>query len=83
MTASARPAWTVVMPVKTLSTAKSRMDPDGGGAGGILALAFFRDTATAVLACRRVGEVVVAHAAASAEASKPANKVFVFMSIPV
>lgn len=50
------------MPVKTLSTAKSRMDPDGGGAGGILALAFFRDTATAVLACRRVGEVVVATA---------------------
>lgn len=62
MTASAQPAWTVIMPVKTLSTAKSRMDPDGGGAGGILALAFFRDTATAVLGCRLVGEVVVATA---------------------
>lgn len=48
--------WTVVIPVKSLSSAKSRI---GAESSATLALAFFRDTLTAVVACPDVGSVVV------------------------
>ena len=52
--------WSVVLPVKQLARAKSRL----GGAltPGVdeLALAFFQDTASAALACGLVDEVLVA-----------------------
>ncbi len=49
--------WTVVLPVKPLELAKTRLDPEGRR--GALALAFFRDCLAAVLACPRVGAVIV------------------------
>ncbi len=42
--------WTVIIPVKALAAAKTRMDPIARGSGD-LALAFFLDTLAAVSAC--------------------------------
>lgn len=53
-------AWTVIIPVKQLSAAKSRMGDAGFPAVDTLALAFFQDTATAALSCPLVDRVVVA-----------------------
>ena len=52
-------AWSVVIPVKSLSTAKTRLDPTARESAD-LALAFFQDTVGAVRACPAVGEVLVA-----------------------
>ncbi|MFH8365364.1 2-phospho-L-lactate guanylyltransferase [Streptomyces sp. NPDC018031] len=52
--------WTLVVPLKPLSQAKSRLDggvPEGWRPD--LALAFAQDTVGAALSCRRVGGVVV------------------------
>lgn len=53
------PTWTVVLPIKRLAEAKSRLR---GALAGVpherLALALAQDTTAAVLACRRVAEVV-------------------------
>ena len=49
--------WTVVLPVKSLDVAKTRLDPEGRR--GALALAFFRDALAAVVASPRVGSVIV------------------------
>ena len=52
--------WSVVVPVKQLAKAKSRLG--GAATAGVdeLALAFFQDTATAALACPLVSELIVA-----------------------
>ena len=55
------PGWTVVIPVKVLSAAKSRM-ATVTPATSELAFAFFQDTLEAALASTAVGEVVVATA---------------------
>lgn len=52
--------WAVILPVKSLRLAKSRIDPAAGGIGGTLALAFFQDTLAAVLATPRVAHILVA-----------------------
>lgn len=56
----AQPSWTVVVPVKHLDTAKSRLR---GALDHVphdrLALALAQDTVTAALACPEVGEVLV------------------------
>lgn len=49
--------WTVVLPVKSLDRAKTRLDPEGQR--GSLALAFFHDCLAAVVACPRVGSIIV------------------------
>ncbi|MDI1289473.1 MAG: 2-phospho-L-lactate guanylyltransferase [bacterium] len=49
--------WTVVLPVKSLDRAKTRLDPEGRR--GALALAFFRDCLAAVVTSPRVGAVIV------------------------
>jgi 2-phospho-L-lactate/phosphoenolpyruvate guanylyltransferase len=59
MTESALFTWTVVMPVKVLAHAKSRLAVLAGPRRPDLALAFASDTATAVLACPEVARVVV------------------------
>ena len=59
MTRSARFGWTVVLPVKVLARAKSRLAVLAGDRRGELALALASDTVTAVLACREVSRVVV------------------------
>jgi 2-phospho-L-lactate/phosphoenolpyruvate guanylyltransferase len=59
MTESALFTWTVVMPVKVLAHAKSRLAILAGPRRPDLALAFASDTATAVLACPEVARVVV------------------------
>jgi 2-phospho-L-lactate/phosphoenolpyruvate guanylyltransferase len=51
--------WAVILPVKGLSAAKSRMAA-GPREPGELALAFFRDALTAALATPRVAQVIVA-----------------------
>ncbi len=51
--------WTVVIPVKTLAEAKSRMDP-AARESGELAMAFFLDTLDATRACTAVTEILVA-----------------------
>lgn len=51
-------AWTVVMPVKVLSAAKTRLT-DTDAAPAALALAFFTDTLSAVLATPAVAGAVV------------------------
>jgi 2-phospho-L-lactate guanylyltransferase len=51
--------WTVILPVKGLTTAKSRLAA-GSLAPGELALAFLRDAMSAALATPRVATVVVA-----------------------
>lgn len=57
-----RSGWTALMPVKSLPLSKTRLDPGRVGAGESRALAFFLDTATAVLCTHAVARVVVASA---------------------
>lgn len=59
--ADARSDWVVVMPVKVLSAAKTRLDAAGGLLES-LAFAFFQDTLTALLASSAVARVIVATA---------------------
>jgi len=59
MTESALFTWTVVMPVKVLAHAKSRLAVLAGPRRPDLALAFASDTATAVLACPDVARAIV------------------------
>src|ERR1700744_2016348 len=59
MTDSARFSWTVLLPVKVLARAKSRLAAPAGARRRELALAFASDTVTAVLACPEVARVVV------------------------
>jgi 2-phospho-L-lactate guanylyltransferase len=59
-TAEGHGGWSLVVPLKPLSAAKSRLAPAAGdGLRPGLALAFAQDTVVAALACARVGEVVV------------------------
>ncbi|GGY03428.1 2-phospho-L-lactate guanylyltransferase [Streptomyces anandii] len=52
--------WTLVIPLKPLSRAKSRLsDTAGDGVRPGLALAFAQDTVAAALACPAVGDVAV------------------------
>ena len=60
VTGDLRVPWTIVVPVKHLSAAKSRMGDAGFAALDELAMAFFQDTVTAGLACDAVERVVVA-----------------------
>ncbi len=53
------PPWSVVMPVKVLEQAKSRLAALAGERRGELALALACDTVTAVLACAEVARVIV------------------------
>jgi 2-phospho-L-lactate/phosphoenolpyruvate guanylyltransferase len=67
------PLWTVVVPVKTLASAKTRLAPIADADRAALALAMATDTVAAALACPQVAAVVVvtddpAAAAATAEA---------------
>ena len=59
MTYSARFGWTVLLPVKVLARAKSRLAVLAGDRRRDLALALASDTVTAVLACPAVARVVV------------------------
>jgi 2-phospho-L-lactate guanylyltransferase len=59
MTDSARFAWTVLLPVKVLARAKSRLAVLAGDRRRELALALASDTVAAVLACPEVARVVV------------------------
>lgn len=56
---AAHQTWTVLVPVKVLSTAKSRLGPHVGGLRRELALAMARDTVTAIAASDRVEVIVV------------------------
>jgi 2-phospho-L-lactate/phosphoenolpyruvate guanylyltransferase len=51
--------WCLVLPVKRLAVAKTRLGPPYDGARGSLALAFALDTASATLACPLVAAVQV------------------------
>jgi 2-phospho-L-lactate/phosphoenolpyruvate guanylyltransferase len=53
------PGWSVLMPVKVLELAKSRLAALAGERRGELALALACDTVTAVLACTAVARVIV------------------------
>ena len=55
MTDNALTTWSVVMPVKVLAQAKSRLAGLAGPRRGELALALACDTVTAVLACEAAG----------------------------
>jgi 2-phospho-L-lactate guanylyltransferase len=55
----ARYTWTVLLPVKVLARAKSRLAVLAGDRRGELALALAADTVAAVLACPEVARVVV------------------------
>src|SRR5882762_6798157 len=59
MTYSARFSWTVLLPVKVLARAKSRLAVLAGDRRRELALALASDTVVAVLACPEVARVVV------------------------
>ena len=59
MTDNAVITWSVLMPVKVLAQAKSRLAGLTGPRRGELALALACDTATAVLACQAVARVIV------------------------
>lgn len=59
MSESARFTWTVVIPVKVLAQAKSRLATLAGPRRGELALAFAADTVTAVVGCPLVENVLV------------------------
>ena len=52
--------WSVVVPVKHLARAKSRLGGPTTPGVATLALAFFQDTATAAISCMVVDEVLVA-----------------------
>src|SRR5271170_6789215 len=51
--------WSVVIPVKVLTQAKSRLARLGGERRAGLALAMAADTVTAVLACQQAAHVIV------------------------
>ena len=51
--------WSLVVPLKPLALAKSRLARAAGGARPALALAFALDTVAAALACPRVADVTV------------------------
>ena len=59
MTDNALIAWSVVMPVKVLAQAKSRLAALTGSRRGELALAMACDTVTAVLGCEQAARVIV------------------------
>src|SRR5487761_277477 len=59
MTDSARFSWTVLLPVKVLARAKSRLAVLAGDRRRELALALASDTVTAVLGCPEEARVVV------------------------
>ncbi len=59
MTDSARFSWTVLLPVKVLARAKSRLAVLAGERRRELALALAADTVAAVLACPAVARVIV------------------------
>ncbi len=59
MTDTARFSWTVLLPVKVLARAKSRLATVAGERRGELALALASDTVAAVAACPEVARVVV------------------------
>jgi 2-phospho-L-lactate/phosphoenolpyruvate guanylyltransferase len=59
MTDNALTTWSVVMPVKVLAQAKSRLAGLAGPRRGELALALACDTVTAVLGCDAVARVIV------------------------
>src|SRR6185437_5448262 len=59
MTDSARFSWTVLLPVKVLARAKSRLAVLAGDRRRELALALASDTVSAVLGCPEVARVVV------------------------
>src|ERR1700753_3044582 len=59
MTDSARFSWTVLLPVKVLARAKSRLAVLAGDRRRELALSLASDTVSAVLACPEVARVVV------------------------
>jgi 2-phospho-L-lactate guanylyltransferase len=59
ITDTARFDWTVLLPVKVLARAKSRLAVLAGDRRGDLALALASDTVTAALACPEVARVVV------------------------
>ena len=59
MTDNALIRWSVLMPVKVLDLAKSRLAALAGERRGELALALACDTVTAVLACAEVARVIV------------------------
>jgi 2-phospho-L-lactate guanylyltransferase len=59
MTDSARFSWTVLLPVKVLARAKSRLAVLAGERRRELALALAADTVTAAVACQDVARVVV------------------------
>src|SRR3984893_1773896 len=59
MTYSARFSWTVLLPVKVLARAKSRLAVLAGDRRRELALVLASDTVTAVLGCPEVARVVV------------------------
>ena len=59
MTDHARFNWTVLLPVKVLARAKSRLAVAAGPRRGELALAFAADTVAAAAACPEVARVVV------------------------
>lgn len=66
--------WRLVVPVKPLPLAKTRLAPATGEHRGELALAFAVDTVAAALACRRVdGVLVVTDDTAVAEAVRAAG----------
>jgi 2-phospho-L-lactate guanylyltransferase len=59
MTGKALISWSVVMPVKVLAQAKSRLAGLAGPRRGELALALACDTVTAVLGCDQAARVIV------------------------
>ena len=59
MTESARYGWTVLLPVKVLAQAKSRLAALAGERRLELALALASDTVSAVVACPEVARVIV------------------------
>jgi len=59
MTESARYGWTVLLPVKVLAQAKSRLAQLAGDRRHELALALACDTVSAVLGCPEVARVIV------------------------
>jgi 2-phospho-L-lactate/phosphoenolpyruvate guanylyltransferase len=59
MTVNTRLRWSVLLPVKVLAQAKSRLADLAGPRRGELALALARDTVTAVLGCPQAARAVV------------------------
>src|SRR6201999_133370 len=59
MTDSARFSWTILLPVKVLARAKSRLAVLAGDQRGELALALASDTVVAAARCQEVARVIV------------------------